>query len=109
RSDDLDTHDLGVKILAARHFREPDMWSTLLELFRQRDPSQLTPRVWLSLVKFVGPHDDGGSYQDTSRKLNKLFCVKCLALVLQSWPNSCSMSTTMASTVLAMATASCLF
>ncbi len=71
RSDDLDTHDLGVKILAARHFREPEMWSTLLELFRQRDPSQLTPRVWLSLVKIVGHHDDGGSYQDTPKEIKQ--------------------------------------
>ena len=70
-ADDLDTHDLGVKILAARHFREPEMWSTLLELFRQRDPSQLTPRVWIALVKIVGHHDDSGSYRDTPKELTQ--------------------------------------
>ena len=46
------------------------MWSTLLELW-QRDPSQLTPRVWLSLVKIVGHHDDGGSYQDTPKEIKQ--------------------------------------
>jgi hypothetical protein len=70
-SHDLGTHDLGVRILAARHFREPQMWSTLLDLFRQRDPSQLTPRVWIALVKIVGHHDDVGSYREAPEELKK--------------------------------------
>ena len=63
KSDDLDTHDVGVKILAARHPSELRTWYTILELFRERDPARLTPRAWIALVKIVGHHDDGGTHK----------------------------------------------
>jgi hypothetical protein len=78
RSEDLDIHDLGVKILAARHYQAPEMWSTLLELFRERDPARITPRVWIALVKIIGHHDDGGSYHDTPDEVKSSVCREVL-------------------------------
>ena len=71
RSEDLETHDLGVRILSARHCQAPEMWSTLLELFRHRDPARVTPHVWIALVKMIGHHDDDYSYRDAPDELKR--------------------------------------
>jgi hypothetical protein len=71
RSEDLEIHDLGVRILSARHYQAPEMWSTLLELFRHRDPARVTPHVWIALVKMIGHHDDDYSYRDAPDELKR--------------------------------------
>jgi hypothetical protein len=58
RSEDFDTHHLGVHILSTRHFRELEAWSTMLKLFREREPAQLTELVGIAFAKMMGHHDD---------------------------------------------------
>jgi hypothetical protein len=74
RSEDLDTHDLGVRLLSGRHYRAPEMWFTLLDLLRQRDPARITPHVWIALVKMIGHHDDGYSLYVADCLANKHIC-----------------------------------
>ena len=47
-SEDLDTHDLGVRILSARYFHEDAAWRTMLAVYREREPARMTPRIGIS-------------------------------------------------------------
>ncbi len=71
RSEDLDTHDLGVRILAARHYREPQAWETILTLFRERAPERVTPRVGIALARMIGHHDDSYSMRTAPEELQR--------------------------------------
>lgn len=60
-SEDLDTHDLGIRILSARHYREDAAWKAMLAIYHQREPARMTPRIGIALAKMIGHHDDGFS------------------------------------------------
>lgn len=61
RSDDLDTHDLGVRVIRARHFKDARAWDCLIEAFKSRPADQLTMNIGIALSKLLG-HDDLGYY-----------------------------------------------
>ena len=61
RSDDLETHDLGVRIIRARHYAAADAWSCLIDVFLERPTEQLTIAIPIALAKLLG-HDDLGYY-----------------------------------------------
>lgn len=69
RSDDLDTHDLGARILTVRHYVEPDAWATMLDIFRQREPETVTPRIAIAFAKMMGHPDDGYSMEKAPPEL----------------------------------------
>ncbi len=69
RSDDFDTHDLGVRILAARHYKEPEAWFVMLALFREREPVHLSPRAGIAFAQMMGHHDDVSSVREASEEL----------------------------------------
>lgn len=58
RSDELDTHDLGVRILSSRHWREQVTWDCMFELFLGREAACTTPRVGIEFAKAMGHPDD---------------------------------------------------
>jgi homoserine acetyltransferase len=55
RSDDPETHHIGVSTLVVRHPREPESWA--------RSPEDLSSDVCIGLAKMMG-HDDIGFYSD---------------------------------------------
>ena len=59
--DDVETHDIGVRAIRSRHYREPAAWDCLIEAFRCRPASQLTLNLPIGLAKLLG-HDDLGYY-----------------------------------------------
>lgn len=61
RSDDPETHDLGVRIIRARHYAAADAWSCLIDVFLERPAEQLTIAIAIALAKLLG-HDDLGYY-----------------------------------------------
>jgi hypothetical protein len=58
RSDHLDTHDLGVRILSSRHWRDQATWDCMFELFLGREAARTTPRVGIEFAKAMGHPDD---------------------------------------------------
>jgi hypothetical protein len=60
-SDDLETHDLAVRIIRARYYREAAAWDCLINAFLSRPAKQLTLNLPLGLAKLLG-HDDIGYY-----------------------------------------------
>lgn len=60
-SDDLETHDLGVRILRARYYTDANAWNCLIDAFLARSPEQLTMQIGIALAKLLG-HDDLGFY-----------------------------------------------
>ena len=63
RSDDPETHSIGVSTLTARYRREPATWTALLALFHERKPEQISSGVCIGLARMMG-HDDIGYYSD---------------------------------------------
>jgi hypothetical protein len=61
RSDDADTHDLGIRTMRARHRSSAEGWSALIDVFLERSSHDLSPEVALSFAKLLG-HDDIGFY-----------------------------------------------
>jgi hypothetical protein len=61
RSDDLETHDLGVEVIRARHYAAAGAWSCLIDAFYERAAEQLTIAIPIALAKLLG-HDDLGYY-----------------------------------------------
>jgi hypothetical protein len=60
-SADIETHDIGVRVIRARYYREAAAWDCLIEAFRSRAADQLTLNLPLGLAKLLG-HDDIGYY-----------------------------------------------
>ena len=60
-SDDVETHDIGVRAIRARYYREAAAWDCLIEAFRSKPVEQLTLNLPLGLAKLLG-HDDIGYY-----------------------------------------------
>jgi len=61
RSSDLETHDLGVRIIRARYYRAAGAWDCLIESFISRPANQMTLNLPIALAKLLG-HDDLGFY-----------------------------------------------
>lgn len=61
RSNDLETHDLGVRVIRARHYAMADAWSCLIDVFLAFPVSSLTIEIAIALSKLLG-HDDLGYY-----------------------------------------------
>ncbi|MBZ9647608.1 DUF4365 domain-containing protein [Sphingobium sp. 3R8] len=59
RSDDVETHDLGVRVIRARHYLAADAWSCLIDAFLEKPAEQLTIAVAIAMAKLLG-HDDLG-------------------------------------------------
>ncbi len=59
RSKDLYTHDLAVRILRARHYRDPRAWRALFDVFSERTAQQLTLNMGIAFAKLMGHHDIG--------------------------------------------------
>jgi len=60
-SDDLETHDIGVRAIRARHYREAAAWDCLINAFKSRPIELMTLNLPLGLAKLLG-HDDIGYY-----------------------------------------------
>jgi hypothetical protein len=60
-SNDVETHDLGVRAIRACYYREAAAWDCLIEAFRSRPAEQLTLSLPIGLAKLLG-HDDLGYY-----------------------------------------------
>jgi len=60
-SNNLETHDLGIRVLRARHFREAAAWNALIDTFLTRPVERLSPEIAIALAKLLG-HDDFGYY-----------------------------------------------
>jgi hypothetical protein len=60
-SNDIPSHDLGVRAIRARYYREAAAWDCLTEAFRSRPAGQLTLNLPIALAKLLG-HDDIGYY-----------------------------------------------
>jgi hypothetical protein len=60
-SDDIETHDIGVCAICARHYHEAVAWDCLIEAFRSRPARQMTLSLPIALAKLLG-HDDLGYY-----------------------------------------------
>lgn len=61
RSGDLYTHDLAVRILRTRHYKDPRTWRALIDVFGERAAEQLTLNIGIAFAKLMG-HDDLGFY-----------------------------------------------
>jgi hypothetical protein len=66
-SDDLETHDIGVRAIRARYYREEAAWDCLIDAFRSRPAGQLTLNFPLGLAKLLG-HDDLATIPGKSRQ-----------------------------------------
>lgn len=62
-SNDIETHDIGVRAIRARYYREAMAWDCLIEAFRSRPAERLTLNLPIALAKLLG-HDDIGYYSD---------------------------------------------
>ena len=62
-ADDIQTHDIGVRAIRARYYREAAAWECLIEAFRSKPAEQLTVNLPIALAKLLG-HDDIGYYSD---------------------------------------------
>jgi Domain of unknown function (DUF4365) len=60
-SNDIETHDIGVRAIRARYYREAAAWDCLIDAFRSKPAEQLTLNLPLGLAKLLG-HDDLGYY-----------------------------------------------
>jgi hypothetical protein len=60
-SNDIETHDIGVRAIRARYYREAAAWDVLIDAFRSKPAEQLTLNLPLGLAKLLG-HDDLGYY-----------------------------------------------
>jgi hypothetical protein len=63
KSGDLETHDIGVRTIRARHYKSLMAWDCLIESFQARDIEHLTFNLPIALAKLLG-HDDMGYYSD---------------------------------------------
>jgi hypothetical protein len=82
-SNDLETHDIGVRVIRARHYREAAAWDCLINAFKSRPSSQLTLNLPLGLAKLLG-HDDLGYY---SGEIPSNVRAPAIAQVLSFGPN----------------------
>lgn len=62
-ADDIQTHDIGVRAIRARYYREAAAWECLIEAFKSKPAEQLTLNLPIALAKLLG-HDDIGYYSD---------------------------------------------
>jgi hypothetical protein len=62
-SDDMTAHEIGVRAIRARHYRELTGWNCLIDAFISRSPDQLTIHLPITLAMLLG-HDDLGFYSD---------------------------------------------
>lgn len=62
-SNDVETHDIGVRAIRARYYREAAAWDCLIDAFRSKSVEQLTLNLPIALAKLLG-HDDIGYYTD---------------------------------------------
>lgn len=60
---DIQTHDIGVRAIRARYYREAAAWECLIEAFKSKPAGQLTLNLPIALVKLLG-HDDLGYYSN---------------------------------------------
>lgn len=58
-SDDPVTHDLGVRALRARHYKDGRAWTCMVDDFLERNPEMLTMQTGIALAMLMG-HDDLG-------------------------------------------------
>lgn len=61
QSDDTETHDLGVRVIRARHYKAADAWTCLIDTFLDKPAENLTPAIAIAFAKLLG-HDDIGYY-----------------------------------------------
>jgi hypothetical protein len=57
--DDIQTHDIGLRAIRARYYRDAAAWECLIEAFKSRPAEQLTLNLPIALAKLLG-HDDIG-------------------------------------------------
>jgi len=62
-SNDIASHDLGVRAIRARYYHEAAAWDCLIDAFKSRPAEQLTLNLPIALAKLLG-HDDIGYYSD---------------------------------------------
>lgn len=60
-SDDIETHDLGVRTIRSRYYDEAAAWDCLIDAFKSRPAKQMTLNLPIGLAKLLG-HDDLGYY-----------------------------------------------
>ncbi|WP_083463217.1 DUF4365 domain-containing protein [Prosthecomicrobium hirschii] len=60
---DIETHDIGVRAIRARYYREAAAWECLIEAFKSKPVEQLTLSLPIALAKLLG-HDDIGYYSN---------------------------------------------
>jgi hypothetical protein len=60
-SNDVQTHDIGVRAIRAGYYHEAAAWDCLIDAFRSKPADQLTLNLPLGLAKLLG-HDDLGYY-----------------------------------------------
>jgi hypothetical protein len=82
-SNDLETHDIGVRSIRARYYHEAAAWDCLIGAFRSRPAEQLTLNLPLGLAKLLG-HDDIGYYPG---QIPTAVRVPAIAKVLTFGPN----------------------
>jgi hypothetical protein len=82
-SNDIETHDIGVRAIRARYYREAAAWDCLIDAFRSKPIEQLTLNLPLGLAKLLG-HDDLGYY---SGQIPAAIRVPSIAKVLTFGPD----------------------
>lgn len=78
-SSDIETHELGVRAIRARHFKSDLAWDCLIQAFKSRPLKLLSMEIGLALSKLLG-HDDLGYY---SGEIPNDIRVKAVAAVLK--------------------------
>jgi hypothetical protein len=58
-TDDYETHDMGVNTLLCRHRSAPETWTTILGLFKNRSPGNMSYGICIGLAKIMGNCDFG--------------------------------------------------
>lgn len=62
-ANDIQAHDIGVRAIRARYYRESPAWDCLIDAFKSKSAEQLTFNLPIALAKLLG-HDDVGYYSD---------------------------------------------
>ncbi|HYC05550.1 MAG TPA: DUF4365 domain-containing protein [Azospirillaceae bacterium] len=70
-SDDYDTHCIGIRVMTARYWRVLEAWETMVSLFHNRPPANVTPNLAIGFSRVLG-HPDDCSMMDAPSEVKNL-------------------------------------
>jgi hypothetical protein len=78
-ANDIQTHDIGVRAIRARYYRDAAAWDCLIDAFKSRRAKQLTLNLPIALAKLLGHHDIGYCSDQIPKDVRALAIAKVLA------------------------------